>query len=223
MTTPADVTAAAVASAAAATADTALTPESAADSSPAVDSAALGSNAWLIVIDPQAIFASPDSAWGSPFFADALVNIRRLAAAFDDRVLVTRWLPTADRTTSWGDYFAAWPFADQPADDPLFALVPDATDLSPHPTLDLPTFGKWGTELEAVVGRGATVVVAGVSTDCCVVSTALAGADAGARLFVAADACAGSTAENHAAALHVMSLYPPQITITDTATILAAH
>lgn len=176
---------------------------------------------WLVVVDPQVIFASPDSAWGSPFFAAGMTNIRRLADAFGERVLVTRWLPTADRSTSWGEYFAAWPFADRPADDPLYALVPEAEGLSPHPTVDLPTFGKWGPELEAVVGRGGRIVLAGVSTDCCVVSTALAAADAGARVTLAADACAGSTAENHAAAVQVMSLYPPQITVTDTATLLS--
>ncbi len=177
---------------------------------------------WLVVIDPQVIFASPDSAWGSPFFDDALPRIRSLAAAFGDRVIVTRWVPTADRSTSWGDYFAAWPFADRPPGDPLFDLVPGALDLSPRPTIDLPTFGKWAA-VETVVGRGAHVVLAGVSTDCCVISTALAGADAGARITVAADACAGSTAENHAAALTVMSLYPPQITLSDTATVLAGR
>lgn len=175
---------------------------------------------WLVVIDPQHIFASPASAWGSPFFADAMSNIRRLAEAFGDRVLVTRWMPTADRSTSWGDYFAAWPFADRPADDPLYALVPEAVGLSPHPTLDLPTFGKWGSGLEAIVGHGARVVLTGVSTDCCVISTALAAADAGAHVSLAADACAGSTAENHAAAIQVMGLYPPQITVTTTAALL---
>ncbi|WP_406249068.1 cysteine hydrolase family protein [Microbacterium sp. M] len=178
---------------------------------------------WLVVIDPQAIFASTGSAWGSPFFGQAMPRIRDLAGAFGEKVLVTRWMPTADRTTSWGDYFAAWPFADQPPTDSLFGLVPEAADLSPHPPLDLPTFGKWGPELEAIVGRGARVVLAGVSTDCCVVSTALAAADAGAHVTVAADACAGSTAENHAAALQVMALYPPQITVSDTATVLAAR
>lgn len=178
---------------------------------------------WLIVIDPQAIFASPDSAWASPFFPEAMASIRKLAAAFGERVIVTRWLPTADRSTSWGDYFATWPFADQPPTDPLFALVPDAQTLSPWPSLDLPTFGKWGAPLEVLVGHGAHVVLAGVSTDCCVISTALAAADAGARVEVAVDACAGSTAENHAAALHVMSLYPPQITLTDTAAVLSAE
>ncbi len=184
--------------------------------------ASTGSAPWLVVIDPQSIFASTDSAWGSPFFADAMPRIRSLAGAFGDRVLVTRWMPTADRSTSWGAYFAAWPFADRPPNDALFDLVPEAQSLSIHPTLDLPTFGKWGPSLEGVVGRGAHIVLAGVSTDCCVLSTALAAADAGAFVTVAADACAGSTAENHAAAIHVMGLYPPQITVSDTAEILAA-
>ena len=175
---------------------------------------------WLVIVDPQVIFASPESAWGSPFFTEAVANIRRLAPAFGERVLITRWMPTADRSTSWGDYFAAWPFADQPPSDPLFALAPEVAGLSPHPTLDLPTFGKWGAEIEAIVGRGAHVTLTGVSTDCCVVSTALAGADAGARLTVVTDACAGSTAENHAAAVQVMSLYPPQITLQTTDQVL---
>jgi len=175
--------------------------------------------AWLVVIDPQNIFAAPDSAWGSPTFPAAFANIRRLADAAVGRVLVTRWLPTADRRTSWGDYFAAWPFADKPSDDPLYDLVPEARGLSPHPTLDLPTFGKWGTELEQVVGS-APVVLAGVSTDCCVISTALAAADAGARVTIAADACAGSTPENHEAAIRVMGLYPPQLTVSDTTSVL---
>lgn len=191
------------------------------DTSPHLSAEQSETDPWLIVVDPQAIFASPTSAWGSPFFAEVMPRIRALADAFGERVLVTRWVPTADRSTSWGDYFAAWPFADRPPTDPLYALVPDAADLVRYPTLDRPTFGKWGPELEAIVGRGAHVVIAGVSTDCCVLSTALAAADAGTRVTIAADACAGSTAENHAAALHVMGLYPPQITISDTAAVLA--
>lgn len=186
------------------------------------DASTSDAEAWLVVIDPQTIFASPDSAWGSPFFAEAMPRIRALAESFGDRVLVTRWMPTADRSTSWGAYFEAWPFADQPSSDPLFDLVPEAVSLSSRPTLDVPTFGKWNA-VEAVVGGGAHVVLAGVSTDCCVISTALAAADAGAHVVIAADACAGSTAENHAAALQVMSLYPPQITVADTRSVIAAR
>ena len=56
--------------------------------------------------------------------------------------------------------------------------------------------------------------VSGVATDCGVISTALPMADAGVAVRVVGDACAGSTPENHAHALAVMSLYAPQITVT---------
>src|SRR5690606_16095684 len=81
---------------------------------------------WLVVVDPQVIFADPSSQWASPEFDDAMTVIERAAPAFDGRVVVTRWLPTAQRatgegsTTSWTDYFEAWPFADRPAADPLY-------------------------------------------------------------------------------------------------------
>lgn len=178
-------------------------------------------NAWLVVIDPQVIFADPTSDWASPFFVDAFANIARLAEAFGDRVIVTRWVPTADRETSWGEYFAAWPFADNPEGDHLFDLVPEAQHLATRPTVDRPTFGKWSAELTDVTGSAPHLVLTGVSTDCCVISTALAAADAGAWLTVATDGCAGSTAENHAAAVQVMSLYPPQISLKTTQEILA--
>lgn len=176
---------------------------------------------WLVVIDPQRIFADPSSAWASPFFPAAMENIERLATAFGPaRSLVTRWLPTADRATSWGDYFRAWPFADVPPQDPLYDLVDGARRLSVVPTIDEPSFGKWGTRLAGLIGRGGRMVLTGVSTDCCVIATALAAADAGAHVQVVADACAASTAENGAAALTVMGLFPPQISIVDTQDVL---
>ena len=64
------------------------------------------------------------------------------------------------------------------------------------------------------------LVLTGVSTDCCVIATALAAADAGATVTVASDACAGSTPDDHAAALRVMSLFEPQITLSTTAELL---
>lgn len=62
--------------------------------------------------------------------------------------------------------------------------------------------------------------MSGVSTDCCVISTAVPAADAGATLPVVTDACAGSTPASHRAALDVMALYPPQITLRTTDEVL---
>ena len=91
---------------------------------------------------------------------------------------------------SWAAYLEAWPFADVPEDDPLLELVPEMAGLG-REVVSLPTFGKWGYALQAVTGPMPHLVLAGVSTDCCVVSTALAAADAGATITVVTDACAG--------------------------------
>ncbi|WP_454860767.1 cysteine hydrolase family protein [Promicromonospora soli] len=82
------------------------------------------------------------------------------------------------------------------------------------PVVTRTTFGKWGPELAAATRDAGELVLAGVATDCCVISTALAAADAGRRVLVVADACAGSTAENHQRALEVMRLYAPLIEVT---------
>ena len=176
-------------------------------------------DAWLVVIDPQRIFASPDSPWGSPMFPAVVEPVRRLAAVAGERTVVTRWVPDRDPQGSWKAYLEAWPFADVPDDDPLLGLVPELADLGRR-VVSVPTFGKWGAELEAITGPTPHLVLTGVSTDCCVVSTALAAADAGATVTVVTDACAGSTPENHAAAMTVMSLYPPQITLATTDEVL---
>jgi nicotinamidase-related amidase len=48
-----------------------------------------------------------------------------------------------------------------------------------------------------------------------VLSTALAAADAGARVRVVADACAGVSPADHERALQAMALYGPLIEVTD--------
>jgi nicotinamidase-related amidase len=172
-------------------------------------------DAWLVVIDPQRIFADSASPWGSPMFPDIVAPVRRLAAAAGERTVVTRWVPAPDPQGSWAAYLQAWPFANVPEGDPLLEVVPELADLGSE-VVSLPTFGKWGHALQAVTGPTPHLVLAGVSTDCCVVSTALAAADAGATITVVTDACAGSTPENHRAAMDVMALYPPQITLATT-------
>ena len=168
---------------------------------------------WLVVVDPQRVFADPGSPWGSPMFAATLEPVRALAATLP--TIVTRWVPApdAERVGSWRAYFDAWPFADRPADDPMFEVVPELADVAAAATVvDAPTFGKWDV-VRTVTGEAPDLVVAGVSTDCCVLSTVLAAADAGATVRVAVDACAGSTPENHRRALDAMALYAPQVTL----------
>jgi nicotinamidase-related amidase len=78
------------------------------------------------------------------------------------------------------------------------------------------TFGKWGAELAAAMPDGHGMVLTGVSTDCCVLATAVAAADAGVQVKVVADACAGVTDTDHQRALDAMALFGPLIEITTT-------
>ncbi|HHW83479.1 MAG TPA: cysteine hydrolase [Actinomycetales bacterium] len=175
---------------------------------------------WLVVVDPQRIFADPASEWGSPMWADALANIRRLLERFEGRTILTRWVPPvgAERTGSWVEYMRSWPFADRDPEDPYLEVVDELAGL-PVLEVSAPTFGKWEV-LEPITGPTPSLVLTGVSTDCCVVSTALPAADAGATIRLVTDACAGSTPENHAAAVQVMGLYPPQIALVTTDEVL---
>lgn len=170
--------------------------------------------AWLVVIDPQVVFADPSSPWCSPMFTDVVDTIGSLVEVYGERTIVTRWVPGSHHPGSWRHYFQAWRFADRPDDDPLWDLVEPARAWAHGGTLDVSTFGKWGPELVERTGQQHPhLVLVGVATDCCVISTALAAADAGATVSVLAPGCAGSTRDNHDAALQVMALYTPQVTV----------
>jgi nicotinamidase-related amidase len=174
---------------------------------------------FLAVIDMQRIFADPDSDWRTPRFAEVVEPIRRLVKAFDDRVAFTRFVAPAEPTGSWRDYYEQWPFALQSPDAPIYQVV---DDFQPGSTIDETTFGKWHPNLAGRVGPGGTLVLAGVSTDCCVLTTALAAADDGIHVQVVADACAGLTDESHRQALAIMALYAPQIQVLTSAELLGA-
>lgn len=178
-------------------------------------------SAWLVIVDPQVVFADESSAWAAEEFGSIITKVNRLVEVFGERTIVTRWVPSDERPGSWETYFEHYPFADRTADDPLFDLVPEAEVWVQGPTLDVPTFGKWGPAMEAITGPAPELVLAGVATDCCVISTALAAADAGCSVTIASDACAGSSGISHEAALHVMGLYEPQIYVRTTKEICA--
>jgi nicotinamidase-related amidase len=174
-----------------------------------------GTGEHLVVVDMQHVFGDPDSPWFTPRFAEIVPRIAGLVEAFSPRVTFTRFVAPAAPDGAWRAYYERFPFARQPPDAPLYRLV-DAFGSNAAPTLDRPTFGKWGPELAARLA-GDDMLLAGVSTDCCVISTALAAADAGVRVRVVADACAGADDTTHQQALSVMGLYAPLIEVITTA------
>ena len=176
-------------------------------------------DAWLVGIDLQHVFGDPASPWASAQYPRAVVGTSRLLPAFAGRTVLTRFVAPATPTGAWVPYYAAWPFALLPDADPLYALAPELADLD-VPVVTEPTFGKWGPALAAAVQGTGTVVLTGVSTDCCVLSTALAAADAGVAVRVVTDACAGASEADHHRALDAMALYAPLVSLTTVAEVL---
>ncbi|GAB3087775.1 cysteine hydrolase family protein [Isoptericola nanjingensis] len=170
-------------------------------------------SAALVVVDMQVIFGRPGSPWAAPGFDAASAHLRRLLPAFAGRTAWTRYVAPLAPQGAWREYFAQWPFALVPPDDPLYGFA-DGLDPAGAPVVTATTFGKWGPELDAATGHADELVVAGVSTDCCVLSTVLPAADAGRRVRVVADACAGASDADHARALDAMRLYAPLVEVT---------
>ena len=171
-------------------------------------------DARLVVVDMQRVFADAGSAWATPGYATASAGVHRLLPAFPGRTVFTRFVSPAEPTGAWVPYYRDWPDQLRPSDDPIWDLTADL-DPGDAPIVTATTFGKWGDDLAAATEGSEHLVVVGVSTDCCVLSTALAAADAGRSVTIAADACAGLSETDHRRALDAMALYAPLITISD--------
>ncbi len=166
---------------------------------------------WLVVIDMQVAFGEPSSGWATPDYARVEQVVAGLAERFGDRVVRTRFVRDPDEAGAWAAYYDQWPAFRVPEDDPVWDLTSPVAHGAPVVTR--PTFSKWGPELEAVVG-GAPLVMCGVATECCVLGTALGAADAGRRVTVVSDACAGATQELHAQALVLLEQLAPLVRVT---------
>ena len=175
---------------------------------------------WLMLIDMQRIFGEADSPWFASEFAAASAACVRLRASFGPHTALTRFIAPEKPVGIWSQYYDEWPFARAQASAHLYDVMPEFP-IGDAVVISRSTFGKWDGEVRDLL-RGVTeIVLAGVSTDCCVLSTALVAADDGIRVRVVADACAGASEVSHRRALDVMSLYAPHIEITTVDAVLA--
>lgn len=82
--------------------------------------------------------------------------------------------------------------------------------------IDVPKFGKWSYIRNKLDDEVSEIYLAGVSTDCCVLSTALEAVDDGIKVYVIEDACAGSSKSAHNNALNIMRGYSPNLEIINS-------
>lgn len=162
----------------------------------------------LALIDLQRIFADPGSSWATPGFQRVIEPTEKLIELFSPHVAFTRFVAPEQPTGAWVPYYEEFPFALQSPDSDDYQLV---DEFKGAPTVDKTTFSAWGPKLAAQADG--QLVLGGVATDCCVISTALAAVDAGVHVQVVEEACAGSTDDNHRKAIDIMRLYAPMLEI----------
>lgn len=172
----------------------------------------------LVAIDLQPAFSHPESPWFTPGLDEVAGRIERLLPRFGGRIVFTRFVPPTAPFGSWLRYYERWPFALEPASHWLWSLE---NRWSGYRSVASHTFSKWTSELRDQVGEG-EAVLCGVSTDCCVLMTALAAVDDGAHVRVIADACAAKSTDVHEGALALMATRSPQLRITTVAEELGA-
>jgi nicotinamidase-related amidase len=169
--------------------------------------------ALLVVIDMQRLFGDPVSPWCTPGYPDIVENVDKMVRAFGDRVVFTRFVVPERPEGSWIPYYQQWEAVTRPEARAWMDLTEPWA--SRHPaTLDRPTFSKWGPQLREAAQRFRTMILCGVSTDCCVIATALPAADDGMFVRVVGDACAGLDQAAHERALAICKGFAPQITVS---------
>lgn len=173
---------------------------------------------WLLLVDFQPVFSAPDSPWFTPGMHDLYTRLTPLADRFAGRVLCTRFVPDEDEIQNgWVDYYDRWPFA-RSAKPGIWELDPPWHGL---PEVSSHKFGKWTEETRSILADAAEIVVAGVTTDCCVMGTVLGAVDDGARIRLLSDGCLASTDEDHRMALTLMGYRAPLLRISTIAEVLA--
>lgn len=165
---------------------------------------------WLLVIDMQRAFADPPSPWAAGDFYTILPRIERLIAAYEDRVVLTRYVPPMPPTGAWVDYYEVFPSLLLPDSDPAWDLKVSAGPRTRVETRT--TFNKWDARMAAITGPGSGIAICGVATECCVLGTVLAAVDDGRSVRVIADACAGGSRAAHEQTLAVLAGFAPLIT-----------
>ena len=174
----------------------------------------------LVVIDMQFVFGDPSSKAFVPGYASASAAVQRLLPVFEGRTIYTKFVAPDQPHGAWVAYYKQWPFLLKPSADPIWDIAKEVSTCNAI-VVSKHTFSKWGPELAAVALHTHELVLVGVSTDCCVLSTALAAADAGVRVSVVADACAGVSHSSHQQALSIMALYAPMIVVSTVEDIIS--
>lgn len=183
-----------------------------------------------LCVDMQRLFLEP-GPWHCPAGLDLLPAIEALIDHAPERTVFTRFITPAhpeDAPGSWRRYYGHWHAVTQDeAGAEIMALHPAlAARAAPERVFDKRTHDAFTEPAFARRLAGwapSALVLSGVETDVCVLTTALSAVDHGYRTVIAVDAVASSVPASHAACLaHVYPRFDQQIELAATEDILAA-
>jgi nicotinamidase-related amidase len=174
----------------------------------------------LVIIDMQEAFRAEGSAWQVVGYSEASAQVERLIEHLQVEAIWTRFVRDPEEIGSWVDYYDHWSSfrVSEESEQWDLTLVPSPND----EIVTLPTFGKWGAEMVHHTIGAQSLVICGVATDCCVLSTVVAAVDAGKIVTLVADACAGATEEAHVQAISLMGMLSPMVNVVSTDQLIAS-
>ncbi|HWU00552.1 MAG TPA: cysteine hydrolase [Terriglobales bacterium] len=163
----------------------------------------IGAKALHVVIDMQELFDShPD--WGVADLRRILPQVLRLASAYPQRTLYTRFVPPhspEEAAPSWQRYYHFWRNATLDRTGlKAVDLVPELAALPTAGVIDKGGYSAYSSpDFAPLLQRlGAdTLIFSGVETDVCVWATVLAAIDHGLRVIIATDAVTSGDIKAH--------------------------
>jgi nicotinamidase-related amidase len=183
-----------------------------------------------LCIDMQRMFAEP-TAWHVPWMKRVMPAILRIARAFPERTVFTRFIPPmrADEARGvWQHYYRRWAeFTGERLSRHFLALLPELLELvPPAQVVDKHFYSPFAEpELHRLLqDRGVdAVVISGGETDVCVLAAVLDAIDLGYRVVVASDALCSVSNKAHDNLIRLFSKrFKQQIEVASSETILAA-
>ena len=176
-------------------------------------------NDLFLFVDFQKVFELNEE-WKIPdikgCLARAKIACKEVEKVRNITKIVTRYMPPnllhlRDKDDAWVKYFKKYSTVPKRSGDILYELI----DYIPCDWVwESSEFSKWKHTSQC--NYPFNVFITGVSTECCILSTALSAVDAGATVYVISDACAAGNKEDHNLGLELLSRFDPNVQIIKT-------
>lgn len=181
-----------------------------------------------LCVDVQNIFGW-DTEWKVIWLARTLPNICRVAEAYADRTIFTRFIPVeqpGEGQGTWKTYYLRWPqMTRQNLMPGCLDIIPELAALAPHAEIiNKPVYGPWlCTDLHQRLQDKHidTLIITGLETEICILATVSGAVDLGYRVILISDAVCSSEDSTHDNILKVYrQRYHAQIEIMTTEDLL---